>query len=304
MKRWSIADLMMMYVVVVWGSVFTVIKLITIEVPIEAANALRFMLIMPSFLLILLWRRDLRLSRRDLFLVTVLGVIGFGVYQILSSYGISLSVVAGSSLILASTPIFTTLFSGLFGVERIDRWGWLGVALGFVGISIIVLGEHGLRVLELRGATGELSLVASAACWAAGAVISKPLMQRHSSMKITSYSSVIGSALMLPVVLPGMGAVDWSAVGLGSLLLILYWVLAGNVIGQLVRFFSVKQIGPHRATVYIYLVPFAAAIFGALVIGAPVGPHHLLGGAVIFSGVALTRISPEARVFRTPRLAP
>jgi drug/metabolite transporter (DMT)-like permease len=304
MKRWSIADLMMMYVVVVWGSVFTVIKLITIEVPIEAANALRFMLIMPSFLLILLWRRDLRLSRRDLFLVTVLGVIGFGVYQILSSYGISLSVVAGSSLILASTPIFTTLFSGLFGVERIDRWGWLGVALGFVGISIIVLGEHGLRVLELRGAAGELSLVASAACWAAGAVISKPLMQRHSSMKITSYSSVIGSALMLPVVLPGMGAVDWSAVGLGSLLLILYWVLAGNVIGQLVRFFSVKQIGPHRATVYIYLVPFAAAIFGALVIGAPVGPHHLLGGAVIFSGVALTRISPEARVFRTPRLAP
>jgi drug/metabolite transporter (DMT)-like permease len=304
MKRWSTADLMMIYVVLVWGSIFTVIKWITVELPIETANAFRFLLIIPSFLLILLWRRDLRLSGRDLFLVTVLGVFGFGFYQILSSYGISLAVIAGSSLILASTPIFTTLFSGTFGVESIDRWGWLGVAVGLVGISIIVFGEHGMQVLEVGSITGELAMITSAACWAAGAVISKPLMQRHSSMKITSYSSVIGSALMLPFVLPGIGAVDWKSIGIGTLLLVLYWVFIGNIIGQLVRFHCVKQIGPHRATVYIYLVPFTAAIFGAVLIGSPVGLHHLVGGVVIFTGVALTRVSPEARTQRTPRLAP
>jgi len=295
---------MMMYVVFVWGSVFSVIKMITSEVSVEAANAIRFLLIIPAFLVVLLWRRDLRLSRRDFALVTVLGVIGFGAYQLLSSFGISLTVVAGSALILASTPIFTTLFSGLFGVERIESWGWLGVVVGFAGISMIILGEHGLEVLQVESAVGELALIVSAACWAAGAVISKPLMERHSSIKITSYSSVIGSALMLPFILPGLGSVGAGGISLATVLLILYWVLAGNIIGQFARFFSVKQIGPHRATIYIYLVPFSAAIIAALLIGSPVGIHHLAGGAVIFAGVALTRVSPEARKQRTPRLAP
>ncbi len=304
MKRWSIADLMMMYVVLVWGSVFSVIKMITGDVSIEATNAIRFLLIIPTFLVILLWRRDLRLSGRDLALVTALGIIGFGAYQLLSSFGISLSVVAGSALILASTPIFTALFSGLFRVERIDRWGWLGVVVGFTGISVIILGEHGFAVLNVENTAGELALVLSAACWAAGAVISKPLMERHSSIKITCYSSVIGSALMLPFVLPGLGSINSTGIGLAAVLLILYWVFAGNVIGQFVRFFSVKQIGPHRATVYIYLVPFSAAVIGALLLGSPVGLHHLAGGAVIFAGVALTRISPAGLRRRTPRLAP
>ena len=304
MKRWSHADLMMMYVVVVWGSLFSVVKVVAEEVPIGAANAVRFLAIIPAFLLILVLRGDYRMPRRDWLLVTLLGAFGFGAYQVLSSLGISLTVVAGSALILASTPIFATLFSGVFRVERITAAGWLGVAVGFAGISVIVLGEHGLAVFDIESAFGELVLVASAACWAGGAVLSKPLMGRHSSMKITAYSSVIGSLMMLPLTLPDLATVDFGAVGWPALALLLYWILAGNIVGQLVRFAAVKQIGPHKATIYIYLVPFSAALIGALAIGSPVGVHHLVGGAVIFAGVGLTRLSPGGVRRRTPRLAP
>jgi len=287
MKGWSHADLMMMYVVVVWGSAFTVIKLITADVSIEAANAVRFLLIIPSF-------------PREMLAVAVLGLVGFGAYQLLSSYGISLSIVAGSALILATTPIFTALFSGLFRVERIEPLAWLGVAIGFVGIAVIIVGEHGPQALRVDSAVGELALIASAACWAAGAVISKPLMRKHSSIKITAYSSVVGAAIYLPFILPSLGSIGPGGIGPATFALILYWVLAGNIIGQLVRFHSVKWIGPQRATLYLYLVPFSAALIGALVIGSPVGVHHFIGGAVIFVGIALTRLRRRVRGVRSP----
>ncbi len=303
-RGWSHVDLMLLYIVVVWGSVFSVIKLLTAELPLDAVNGLRFVLIAAGFGVILVARRDFRLSGRDAALVVALGLVGFTAYQLLSSYGISLAVVAGSALILATTPVFATLFSGLFRVERVGRLGWLGVAVGFAGIAVIVVGEHGLSALRVESVAGELAVVAGAACWAAGAVISKPLMDRHSSIKITAYSSIVGSVAYLPFLWPRMVAVDWSGAGLPALLLILYWVLAGNVIGQLVRFYGVKRIGPHRATAFVYLVPFSAAAIGALVLGSPVGPHHLVGGAVVFAGIALTRAERLPVPHKPPAGAP
>ena len=305
MRGFSHVDLMLLYIVVVWGSVFTVINVIVSEgLPINAVNALRFLLLVPSFVVILALRRDYRLSAKDAVMVTVLGIIGFSAYQLLSSYGISRSVVAGAALIIAATPIFASLFSGVLRVEKVDLTGWLGITVGFVGISVLVIGEHGLQVLSMESIEGELALVAGAACWALGAVISKPLMNRHSSIKITAYSSAIGCALFLPFIWSDLLEADWAAAGPVPILLVLYWVFAGNVVGQLVRFYSVKRIGPHRATAYIYLVPFSAALIAAMFLGSPVEIHHLLGGTVIFSGIALTRVSRRAPVIKPPPAAP
>jgi drug/metabolite transporter (DMT)-like permease len=304
MKRWSHVDIMLLYIVVVWGSIFTVVKLLSQELPITAVNALRFLLLAASFLVILAVRRDFKLSAKDLALATIIGVVGFGAYQLLSSFGISQSVVAGSALILATTPIFTTLFSGLFRVERIDGFGWLGVAAGAGGIAVIVAGEHGLNAFVPESVVGEAALVAGAACWAAGAVISAPLMKRHSSLKITAYSSIIGCALYLPFLWGDLTSVDWAGADPTSILLILYWVFSGNLLGQVVRFYGVKRIGPHRAAAYIYLVPFSAGAIAALVIHSPIGLHHLLGGAVIFLGIALTRVKPYRQVGKPPPPVP
>ena len=284
---------MLLYMVFVWGSIFSVIKFVTLELPLNAVNAIRFILIGIIFSAVLVAKGDWRLTRREAALVLILGLIGFGVYQLLSAYGINLSVVAGSSLILAATPIFTTLFSGLFRVEQIARSGWLGVLFGFLGIALIVAGEHGLGALVPESVAGELAVAGGAACWALGAVVSKPLMRRHSSVKISAYGSVVGCAVFLPFLWNDLAGVDWSEVSPGSVLLILYWVFAGNFIGQLVRFYGVKKIGPHRATAYIFLVPFSASAIAAFFVGSPIGVHHLAGGAVIFAGIALTRMQPR-----------
>lgn len=289
MKRLSYVDLGLIYIVLVWGSIFTAIKLITLRIPLDAANGLRFLLTALIFTAILAVLRDWRLSAPDAALMAVIGLVGFGAYQLLSSYGISKAVVAGSALIMATVPVFTALFGSLFRIERVGAAGWWGIAIGFAGILLIVLGEHGTQAVQLTGVEGETAVVAGAACWALGAVVSKPLMRRHSSIKITSYSSVLGSLVVLPFLWRDMAAENWSAADPTAMGLIIFWVIAGNVIGQLIRFHGVKHIGPNRATAYVYFVPFSAAAIAGLVLGSPVGWHHLAGGAVIFVGVALVR---------------
>lgn len=303
-KRWSHVDFLLLYMVVVWGSIFTVVKLVTQDLPLNAVNALRFVLVSIIFISILLVKRDLRLSAKEAVMVGLLGVVGYGAYQLLSSFGISQAVVAGSALILATTPIFTTLFCGLFRVERVLVEGWAGIATGFVGISVIIVGEHGLGALLLENVMGEFALIISAACWALGAVVSKPLMRHHSAIKISAYGTIVGSVLYLPFLWSDFISVNWADSKISAVLLIVYWVVAGGLLGQLVRYYGVKKIGPHRASAYIYLVPFSAGLIAAVAIGSPVGIHHLIGGAVIFVGIALTRIRPHPETGKPPAGAP
>lgn len=89
------------------------------------------------------------------------GAMLHGLYLGASFAGIKLAVPAGiTALIVGLQPILTAVLSWLMGEQRLSRMQWLGLAIGFGGALLVVLGGKGLQL----GANPGLWLTALALC--------------------------------------------------------------------------------------------------------------------------------------------
>ena len=66
------------------------------------------------------------------------------------------------------------------------------------------------------------------------------------------------------------------------------------LVTNLLYFRSLRRVGAARATLYMYLQPFLAVVFAAVLLGEEVAVIQLAGGLVIIAGVALGRPRPAA----------
>jgi drug/metabolite transporter (DMT)-like permease len=85
-------------------------------------------------------------ERKDLPAIFFLGFIGITIYHLALTFG-ELKVTAGSaSLLIASAPIFTAILAMLILKEKIKPWGWVGILISFLGVSLVARGEgEGIR---------------------------------------------------------------------------------------------------------------------------------------------------------------
>jgi len=80
---------------------------------------------------------------RDLPSVVLAGLFAFALYNVALNYGQLTASAGAASLIVASIPIFTALLAAAFLRERLDALGWSGIAVGFLGVALISVGEGG-----------------------------------------------------------------------------------------------------------------------------------------------------------------
>jgi drug/metabolite transporter (DMT)-like permease len=74
------------------------------------------------------------------------GMVGTGFYQPLFLYGLALTTASNTSLLIATSPAFVALLNRLLGREILSGRGWVGIALTFAGVVLIIEGGHGFTL--------------------------------------------------------------------------------------------------------------------------------------------------------------
>ena len=199
---------------------------------------------------------------------------------------------ANVALILASAPAFAALFAVRVGHEHVRRGHWLGLLVSLAGVTLVV--EGGGRVAG-GSLLGDLLAVGAAVTWAAYSVMLRPLFGRYSASRLSALMIAIGArhaapAVAAPGARPGLRGA-WRR-PLGGLGLLGHLPAAGHQPALLPR---LRRIGAARATLYMYLQPFLAVVFAAVLLGEKVAVIQLAGGLVIIGGVALGRRGPRPR---------
>src|SRR5699024_3488233 len=149
-----------------------------------ALALLRFLV--ASFVLILYAvLRGIRLPKtRDLPALALAGFLAFSAFTVLLAYG-QLTVPAGTaSLLIATIPAFTSLWAVAFLKERLGAVGWMGVAVSFLGIATISLGEGGEFGIE----PGALWVLLAALSTSLYFVMQKPYLKKYGSFEFTAYA--------------------------------------------------------------------------------------------------------------------
>ena len=206
-------DLYLLLTAIIWGSNYSVIKFVLQEVPPRTFNALRLSIASAVFLVVIYATRRrehvARLTARDWAVVLLLGVIGQFGYQMLFIAGLERTSVMNASIIIACTPATVSIASAAVGHERLPLPHWLGTALSFVGVSLIVAGGAAAGV---SSPSGDLMMVACVLCWTVYTVAGRPLLATYSPLVITGLSMAIGTALFLPFSIPDFARTHWADV--------------------------------------------------------------------------------------------
>ena len=290
--RLSSVDLMLVAMSFVWGVNFTVVKVALEFFSPLSFNAVRFS-VASLLMLGFLWfrERSLRVQKEDLKKFVLLALIGNTFYQILFINGIFRTTAGNSSLILATTPIFVSLFSSVLGTEKVERRVWQSIFLSFLGVSMIVLGSGKPLTLTEQSLIGDLLILAGTICWSVYTVLSKSLLGRYTPLKLTSLTIAMGTPLLVFVSIPSIEAQDWNAIPTQGWLSLAFSACLAIALGYAIWYTGVSRIGSARTSLYEYLVTVVAVATAWILLYESMTLIQIAGAALVFIGLYFSRKS-------------
>ena len=279
-----------------WGSSFAAAKISLRQVSPLNLVILRFGLASLLFAAILGCRRDRpRLPWRDAPRFLVLGFLVIASYFYLQFVALHITTTVSSSLIIATSPVFTALISHLTGRERLWGLAAAGIAIAFAGVVLIVTNGRWSGLLGGDSWKGDLLLLLNAVVWSSFTVYGRTLMRTYSPLVAIAYVQMAGTLLLLPLALrwatplapePLVAQVrnlSWSTWAAA-----LYLAAPCSVLGYVVWYRGVAALGAVRTSVFSYINPLVAIAAAVLLLHEPLTALTLAGGALVLLGVYTT----------------
>lgn len=214
------------------------------------------------------------------------GVLGNSAFHAFMVTGVHHTSPAHAALLIALTPLFAALLARLALGEPVGVRRLAGILLAFAGVAVIVLrgGSEGGGPWR-----GDLLSLGASVSWAAYTVLGKPLLARSGAREVTTWATLLGTVPLLPLGLPGLRAVPWTALSPGQWLLLAYLSAGTIALANLLWYWALARTATARVVAFSYLVPLIATGV-ALVAGQEVLTASLVvGGLAVVGGVALAQ---------------
>jgi len=276
-------------VYVFWGSTYLGIAIAVEKIPPALMCGTRF-LIAGTLMLGYCGLRGRRLlySSKQLRHMAVVGVLLLMGGNLTLSYAERVVPSGLSALLIAITPLwFLVLDAWLLGDHHISRRGQIGLALGIVGLIVLLwpqlmtTGQIGRRELWYC-----LSLNLGSFSWALGSVLSKVWQSGEDPISATAWQvTFAGVANMLFALAIGdFSRVVWTTRGIAA---VLYLVVGGSWIGYTSYIWILNHVPSSKASTYAYVNPVVAVFLGWLVLHEPIDRFILMGSAIVVVSVIL-----------------
>src|SRR5262249_54471986 len=161
-----------------------------------------------------------------------------------------------AALLVALSPVLAALLAWLFHGEPVTARRTVGIALGFLGVALIVVRAG----QDSSSAPGDLLCLGASLSWALYTVVGKPLLSRSTPFAVTTGAALIGIVPLLPFGAPGLHTVRWTELSMGQWLLLAY-LSAGTIgLGNLLWYVALARAATSRVVGFSFLVPLIATV--------------------------------------------
>jgi len=195
-----------------------------------------------------------------------------------------------AALVLATTPIWTVLFAGIWR-QWPSRNEWIGIVLGLAGIVLLNL-EGDLRANPLSA----ILLVLSAASWAFGSVLSTRLSLPSGMM--ASAAQMFSGGLLVLIVSAATGERIAAHPSTRAIAAMVYLAIFGSLLGYTAYTYLLKNVRPALATSYAYVNPVLAVLLGVWLAGEEITLMTIVAMLTILAGVVLVAMDQRTQQSR------
>ncbi|HJP86316.1 MAG TPA: DMT family transporter [Gemmatimonadaceae bacterium] len=297
----GMTDLLLFLMATIWGSNFVVVKYATSIFTPLAFTGLRVGSVAIFMILFAMLRRAGRgegatsrraqgqaLSRHVIARLLLLGVLGNGLYQLFFVLGVARTRAGNAALIVGAAPAFIALAASAKGLERIQRMTMLGIALSIVGVGLVMLGSANSGAVQTTF-LGAVLVFLGVVCWTFYTVWLQPYTKRVDVITLSALTLCGGAVPLWIVSGAAIVATDWSRIGVGGWLALLYSSIVSMGIAYLFYYRGLRVLGPTRTAVYSNLQPIIALLVAWPLLGENPTAFQVVGAITIVAGVFMTR---------------
>ena len=286
-----------------WGTPFAGVKIGLTYVSQVELVLTRPIIAATLFALILFALRnkiDVRIKREDYGLLAWLSFIGVASYYPIQTLGVNWTITIHTALIMATSPILTAVMAVFIRKERMSKRAALGIAIAFTGVSMIIMGGDGSAAAANPNMLyGDLILMVNSFTWAYFTIKGGELMKKYLPFVSMAYIFIIGTLMIIPfaVLYSFYQPVDIMKSFTSGYELIAIFLYLGALCSVYSYFFwykAVKEIGPVKTSVFMYLNPLFAMLVGISVLGEQVNICSAMGGILVLAGVYIVNRSKTA----------
>jgi drug/metabolite transporter (DMT)-like permease len=188
-----------------------------------------------------------------------------------------------TALLVASVPLWMALADRVINGRRIRPGGWLALLIGLAGVAVLA------RPTAHGSAVPVLIVLGASMSWGIGSVMAGRLPAPASPLLGSAMEMLAGGA-----VLTGIAAatreLTWASpshVSTQSLAALAYLIGPGSLLALTCYVIALRRLPTTAVSTYAYVNPVVAVSLGTLILGEPLTPATLLGGAVVVASVAL-----------------
>ncbi len=230
------------------------------------------------FLLIFVRRK---IPFKDVILLAAVGSINGVLSMSLLQLAVKLSNASTAATLVATNPLFVTVFSFLLGKEKFNFKRFLSVGVGLIGILVLSYGK-----IEGDSISGLLCGIGAAVTFALYAVLMRDFTLKYGSLNATAVST-LSSGLIYAILLTLAGKFRIPEISLYQWMILIYVGVFVTGLAYVTYFKAMEKLGPSRTSLVFYLKPAVASFLAFWLLSEPVGLFKILGTGIIVLALLL-----------------
>ena len=230
-----------------------------------------------------------KIEKKDIIRFAICGLFGVAINQLLFFEGLNLTTPINAAIIMTSNPILVIIMSLLILKEKITLRKGLGIILGIVGASSLILNGGGIN-LSSDAQIGNLFIFINATSYGLYLVLVKPLMKKYKPITVMFYVFAFGLLLVFPFGIANLYQVNWNDIPTNIYWEISFVVVCTTFIAYLFNSSALKELSPTTVSIYIYLQPILATLFAILRESDSLDEQKIISTTIIFLGVYLVSV--------------
>lgn len=289
--RQTRAIFLLIFIMLVWGSSYTVTKSVVHILPPACFAFVRFVIallcLFPAYLADRKGRSEQQFKPGDYWWLGLMGLTGIACYYVFFNYSLIYTSASSGALIQGFIPVCIALFGVIFLKEKLVALQVTGIALSFTGVVVVgfIAEDHNGEKSSLLG---NLMMVVSVVSWTIYTLVSRKLSHLK-PLTITFWSGCIGTALLLPFAIYEFSQLHEPVrIGVDGWLILVYLGAISSAFCYLMYNKALEQLPAAMVGNFLNLDILIGVLIAVLFLKEQISTVQVIGGVLILSGLVLS----------------